>query len=96
MADLRVEDATLREVQATFRTAASRLGPLVRALQGLNADVVGAASLADRLHDTQSLLGADVGITGQALTEVASHASEANTAFGHVDQSLSQQARAAR
>ena len=36
VADLRVEDATLAHAQAAFRTAGSRLGPVVWALKGLD------------------------------------------------------------
>jgi uncharacterized protein YoxC len=96
MADLRVENATLVHAQSTFRTAGDRLAPVVPALQGLNSDVVGAATLAQKLHEAHGILASDLGIIGQALTELAAHASEISTAFGHVDQALTQEARAAR
>ncbi len=96
MADLRVEDAILTEAQATFRAASDRLAPVVWTLKGLNAEVVGAATLAGRLQDADELLGAELGIIGQALAELAAHAIEINAAFTQVDQSLSRQAGAAR
>ena len=96
MADLRVEDATLAHAQAAFRTAASRLGPVVWAVKGLDSGVVGAAPLAEKLTEAHALLAAELGITGQALTELAARADEIGAAFGGVDQALAQQARAVR
>ena len=96
MADLRITDPALAAAQATFRTAGNRLAPVVHALQGLDADVVGAGPLAGRLQDAQGLLGAELGIVGQALTQLADHASQINAAFTQTDQQLSQAAGAAR
>lgn len=96
MADLQVEDATVAKAQATFRTAANRLEPVARALQGLNAEVAGASPLIERFQEAHSVLAAELGIIGQALAELAKHASEAGTAFGHLDQALSQQVKGAR
>jgi hypothetical protein len=93
VSDLRVEDATLTEAQATFRVAGNRLAPVAQALQGLDAEVVGADLLAGKLQDAQELLGAEFGIIGQALAELADHATEINVAFTQVDQQLSQAAR---
>lgn len=89
VADLRIEDATLTEAQATFRAASDRLGPVAWTLKGLNADVVGAAPLVARLQDASELLGAEFGIIGQALAELSAHAVAINTAFAQVDQGLS-------
>ena len=96
MADLRITDPALTAAQATFQTAGNRLAPVVRALQGLDTDVVGADPLAGRLQDAQGLLGAELGIVGQALAEVADQASQINAGFTQTDQQLSQAARAAR
>jgi hypothetical protein len=96
VADLRVEDATLTGAQATFRAAGNHLAPVVRALQGLDAEVVGADLLAGKLQDAQELLGAEFGIIGQALAELADHATVINAAFTQVDQQLSQTAGAGR
>jgi hypothetical protein len=96
MADLRVEDATLANAQAAFRTVGSRLGPVVWAVKGLDSGVVGAATLAEKLQDAQQLLAAELGITGQALTELADHTDEIGAAFGSVDQALAAEARAVR
>ena len=95
MADLRITDPALTAAQATFRTAGDRLAPVVRAVQGLETEVVGAAPLAGKLQDAQQLLGAELGIVGQALAEVAGHATEISTAFAQTDQQLSQAAGAA-
>lgn len=95
MADLRVEDAALAHAQASFRTAGNRLGPVVWALKGLNSGVVGATPLAGKLAQADALLAAELGITGQALTELAARADEIGTVFGGVDQALAQRARAA-
>jgi hypothetical protein len=65
-------------------------------MQGLDAGVVGADPLSERLHAAHGVLVVQLGIIGQALAELAAHASEANTAFGHVDQALSQQVKGAR
>jgi hypothetical protein len=89
VADLRIEDATLTEAQATFRTSSDRLGPVAWTLKGLNADAVGAAPLAAKLQDAGELLGAEFGIIGQALAELAAHAVAINATFTHVDQGLS-------
>jgi hypothetical protein len=96
MADLRVQDTTLTAAQTTFDTAAKDLSPVVWALKGVNAEVVGADPLAQKLADTHGVLATELGIIGQALTEVAQHASQVGTVFGAVDQSLSNQAREAR
>ena len=95
MADLRITDPALTAAQATFRTAGNRLAPVVRALQGLETEVVGAAPLAGRLQDGQELLGAELSIVGQAQAQLADHASQINTVFTQTDQQLSQAARAA-
>jgi hypothetical protein len=60
VADLRIVDAALSEAQATWRTAGNRLAPVVRALQGLDTQVVGADPLIGKLQEAQELLGADV------------------------------------
>ena len=96
MADLRITDPALTAAEATFRTAGNRLAPVVRALQGLDTEVVGAAPLAGKQQDGQELLGAEFGIVGQALAELADHASQINAAFTQADQQLSQAAGAAR
>ena len=96
MADLRITDPVLTAAEATFRTAGNRLAPVVRALQGLDTEVVGADPLAGKLQDGQELLGAELGIVGQALAELADHASQINAAFTQADQQLSQAAGAAR
>jgi len=96
VADLRVEDATLAHAQAAFRAAGNRLGPVVWAVKGLDSGVVGATPLTEKLQDAHALLAAELGITGQALTELAAHADEIGAAFGGVDQALAQRAGAAR
>ena len=95
MADLRITDPALTMAQATFRTAGNRLAPVVRALPGLDAEVVGADPLAGKLQDAQELLGAQFGIIGQALAELADHAAQIDVAFTQADQQLSQAAEAA-
>ena len=95
MADLRIGDAALTTAQATLRTAGNRLAPAVRTLQGLDTEVVGADPLAGKLQDAQELLGAELGI-GQALAQLADHASQINAAFTETDQQLSQAAGTAR
>jgi hypothetical protein len=96
VADLRITDPALTAAQGTFRAAGSRLAPVVRALQGLDTEVVGAAPLAGRLQDGQELLGAELGIVGQALAQLADHASQIDAAFTQADQQLSQAAERAR
>ena len=93
MADLRVEDATLASAQAAFRTAGNRLGPVVWAVKGLDSGVVGATPLAGTLQDANVLLAAELGITGQALTELAARAGQIGAAFGGVDQALARAVR---
>jgi hypothetical protein len=96
VADLRITDPALTAAQATFAAAGNRLSPVVRALQGLETDVVGADPLAGKLQDAQEMLGAELGILGQALAEVADHASQISAAFTQTDQQLTQAAGAAR
>jgi hypothetical protein len=93
---LRITDPALAAAQTAFRTAGDRLSPVVRAQPGLDAEVVGAGPLAGRLQDAQELLGADLGIVGQALAELADHASQLSAAFAQADQQLSQAAGAIR
>jgi hypothetical protein len=92
VADLRITDATLTDAQTTLRTAGNRLAPVVRTLPGLDTEVVGAGPLAGKLQDAQELLGADLGIVGQALAELADRASQISAAFTQADQQLSQAA----
>jgi hypothetical protein len=94
VADLRITDPALAAAQAVFRTAGDRLSPVVRALPGLDAEVVGAGPLAGKLQDAQELLGADLGIVGQTLADLADHASQISAAFTQADQRLSQAAGA--
>jgi hypothetical protein len=96
VADLWITDPALTAAQATFRLAGNRLAPVVRALQGLDTEVVGAGPLVGKLQDAQTLLGAEFGIVGQALAELAGHASQVNAAFTQADQQLSRAAGAAR
>jgi hypothetical protein len=96
VADLRITDPALTAAQATFRTAGDRLSPVVRALPALDTEVVGADPLAGKLSDAQQLLGADLGIVGQALAELADHASQISAAFTQADQQLGQAAEAVR
>jgi hypothetical protein len=94
--DLRIVDAALSEAQAAWRTAGNRLAPVARALPGLDAEAAGADPLIGKLQDAQELLGAEFGIVGQALTELADHAAGINAAFAQADQQLSQAAGATR
>lgn len=96
MADLRIVDTALSEAQATWRAAGNRLAPVVRTLQGLDTQVVGADPLVAKLQGAQELLGAEFGIVGQALVEVADHAAEIAAAFTQADQQLSQATGATR
>ena len=96
MADLRIADAALTEAQAAWRTAGSRLAPVARALPGLDTEAVGAGPLAAKLQEAQELLGAGLGIVGQALAEAADHVPEISAAFTRADQQLGQAAGAAR
>jgi hypothetical protein len=96
VAGLRINDATLAEAQTTFRAASGRLAPVAWTLKGLDAEVVGADSLAGKLQDASEQLGAEFGIIGQALAELAARSTEINAAFTQVDQNLSLQARTAR
>jgi len=96
VADLRITDPALTAAQATFQTAGNRLAPVVRALQGLDTAVVGADPLAGELQNAQQLLGAELGILGQALAQLADHTSQIGASFLQADQQLTQAARAAQ
>ena len=96
MADLWITDPALTAAQATFQTAGNRLAPVVRALQGLDTAVVGADPLAGELQNAQQLLGAELGILGQALAQLADHTSQIGASFSQADQQLTQAARAAQ
>lgn len=96
MADVRVENATLTNAETTFRAAGNRLGPAVWALKCLNSGVVGAAPLAEKLQDAHALLAAELGITGQALAELAARTDQIGAAFGGTDQALAAEAGALR
>jgi hypothetical protein len=90
VADLWIEDAVLMEAQATMRTAGNRLAPVARVLPGLDTEVVGADPLIAKLLDAQETLGAEFEIIGQALAELADHASGISAAFTQTDQQLGQ------
>jgi len=96
VADLRIEDAALTQAQATLQTAGNRLAPAAQALRRLDAGVVGADPLIGPLQDAQELLGADLGIVGQALVELAARTATIDAVFAQADQQLSQVAGAAR
>lgn len=95
MADLRIEDAALTQAQATLQTAGNRLAPVVQKLRGLDTEVVGADPLVGQLQGAQELLGANLGILGQALVELAARTATINAVFTQTDQQLSQVAGAA-
>lgn len=88
MADLRVTDEVMTQAQATFRAAADKLGPVARAAQGLDDQVVGTNALESMLADANPALATKLQIIGQALTELAAHTGQASTAYGHTDQDL--------
>lgn len=96
MADLRITDAALLQAQATWQTAGSRLAPVMQALRGLDADVVGADPLTAKLASAQEVLAADIGIIGQSLAELADHAAQIGSALTQTDVSLGQAARAVK
>jgi hypothetical protein len=94
VADLRIEDAALTQAQTTLQTAGNRLAPVVQKLRGLDTEVVGADPLIGQLQDAHELLGANLGIVGQALVDLAAHAATINAVFTQADQQLSQVAKA--
>jgi peptidoglycan hydrolase-like protein with peptidoglycan-binding domain len=96
VSDLRIEDAALMQAQATLRTAGNRLAPVVQTLRGLDTEVVGADPLIGQLQSAQELLGADLGIVGQALVELAARTATINAVFTQADQQLTQVAKAVR
>jgi hypothetical protein len=95
VADLRIEDAALTQAQATLQTAGNRLAPVVQKLRGLDTEVVGADRLIGQLQDAHELLGANLGIVGQALVELAARTATINAVFTQTDQQLSRVAEAA-
>lgn len=96
MADLRVEQATLTQARSTFHASGDRLAPVARAVKGLASVVVGAEPLSEGLATAHSTLAVELGIIGQALTELAAHADEINAAFSHTDQALTHEAGTVR
>lgn len=93
MADLQVDDATMTHVQAVLRAAAGKLAPVVRVVQGLDDQVVGANPLESMLADANRTLATKLEIIGQALTSLAAGTSQANASYGETDQALSQSLR---
>jgi hypothetical protein len=88
VADLRITEPALAAAQATFRTAGEEL---LRVLQ-FPGQRIGAHDFGIQARQR----GADLGIVGQALAELADHASQISAAFTQADQQLSQAAGAVR
>jgi hypothetical protein len=88
---LQVEDAALSAAQSTLTQAANRLAPLVRTLNGLDAGVVGADPLSERLHGAHGNLADGIGILGQALADFAKYIGNASTSYNTTDGNLSGQ-----
>jgi hypothetical protein len=88
VADLRIEDAVLTGAQATLRSAGDQLSPVARTMQGLDAEAVGADSLAGTLRETQQVLGTEFGIIGQTLDALASRVSAIGIGFTQTDLGL--------
>lgn len=93
MADLRIVGRALTDAHTTWRTAGGRLAPVARALQGLDAGRGGRPAGRQAAERAGAARG-DLGIAGQALTELASHASQIAAGFGQADQHLGQVAGA--
>jgi hypothetical protein len=89
--NLQVDDAALKTAQSTLTQAANRLEPLVRTLNGLDAQVVGADPLSTRLHGAHGNLADGIGILGQALTDLATYIGNAAISYGNTDTNLSTQ-----
>jgi hypothetical protein len=88
---LQVEDAALSAAQSTLTQAANRLAPLVKTLNGLDAGVVGADPLSQRLHGAHGNLADGIGILGQALADLATYIGNASTSYSTTDSNLSGQ-----
>ena len=93
MADLQVDDATLTHAETAFRKASNRLGPAMRALKNLEAEVVGADPLSEALRTAHGLLAMQIEILCQGLAELAKHTRDSGVAFGHTDGTLARESR---
>jgi hypothetical protein len=89
MADLRVEQQTLTSAESVFGGAANRLGPVAQAMHALDADAAGAPVLAGALSAGGQGLAAGLQAVGKSLAGLARFLSEADTAYGDMDQALS-------
>jgi hypothetical protein len=89
MSDLHVKSTTLNQAQAAFNSAAGRLAPVARAVQGIDDEVVGTNELESMLGDANHQVAVRLQIIGQALSELAAHTGQANEAYGETDRALS-------
>ena len=89
MADLRVEQQTLTRGESVFSGAANRLGPVALAMKALDADAAGAPALASALSAGDEGVAAGLQSVGTSLAGLAHFLSDADTAYGDTDQTLS-------
>ena len=89
MTDLLVENATMTQAQAALKAAADSLSLALRAVRGLDDQVVGPNAVQSMLGDANSALGTNLQIIGQALTDLAASVGQSNASFGDADQDLS-------
>ena len=89
---LKLDEATLDGIVSALNQAATRLQTLSRAVQGNDADVVGADPLIEGIHKMQENIGGRVGLLAICVNDLAGKVKEVGTTFGAADQHLAHSA----
>lgn len=92
MADLQIDDATTAGAVAGLRAAANRLAPVIRAVSGLDTEVVGANALATDLEQAGQTLAAALGNLGTEVAGLAADIDRAAAGLAGTDRSLAAEA----
>jgi hypothetical protein len=88
-ADLSVDAETLAAAQATLNEAANRLAPVLKSVQSLDAEVVGADPLVQALMEIHSALAAELITMGEGATNLAEYIEGVGKTMDGTDQALS-------
>jgi hypothetical protein len=88
MADLRIDDATTAGAVAGLRDAANRLPPVIRAVRGLDTEVVGANALQGDLDQASQALAAALSNLGTEVAGLAADIDRAAAGLAGTDWSL--------
>jgi hypothetical protein len=91
MADLRVTDAIVADAQHRFQAAATHLEPAAQALERLDTEPAGAATMTGGLAAQDGELAVVLAAAWQCVTRLAQDTAQAGQRFGSTDQALARE-----